>query len=224
MSGLPVLYIGNRNYSSWSLRAWLLPRGLDIAFEEQMLTLFTRGFGEALATVTPAGRVPVLVDDGFAVWDSLAICEYVAERYPEQTVWPRDARMRARARSLCAEMHAGFTALRSAMPMNLAARFPPALWPVLVQRDITRIVEIWEDLRAEHAAAGPFLCGAFGAIDAFFAPVATRLQTYSVTVPGASADWIDTIRTMPAMHEWAEAALAEHRFLPEDEPYRTSRT
>ena len=221
---LPVLYVGNRNYSSWSLRAWLLLRGLGIPFEERVLTLGTPAFQAALAGVTPVARVPVLVDDGFAVWDSLAICEYVAERHPDKAVWPRDARARARARSLCAEMHAGFAALRNAMPMNIEARFPPSLWPVPVQRDVARIVEIWERQRAEHAAAGPFLCGAFGAIDAFFAPVASRFVTHGVTVPPASQAWMDAVQALPAMREWTAAALAEHCFLPEDEPYRTART
>ncbi len=221
---LPVLYVGNRNYSSWSLRAWLLLRGLDIPFEERLVTLFSPAFHQTLADVTPVGRVPVLVDDGFAVWDSLAICEYVAERHPDRAVWPRDARDRARARSLCAEMHSGFAALREAMPMNLEARFPPSLWPLPVQRDIARIVDIWEGLRAAHADAGPFLCGAFGAIDAFFAPVATRFVTHDVTVPPASRAWMESVRALPAMREWTAAALAEHCFLPEDEPYRSART
>jgi len=220
---LPVLLIGNKNYSSWSMRPWLLMRQLDIAFEERVLWLFTDEFRREVAKVSPAGRVPVLVDDGFAVWDTLAIAEYLAERHPERGVWPADPRARARARSVCAEMHSGFGALRSHMPMNLEAKLPGLGWNLQVQRDIDRIAAMWSELRAAHAAAGPFLFGRFCAADAFYAPVVTRFETYGVTLPPVCAEYCPTMLGLPAMRAWNDGALAERRFLPEDEPYRPAR-
>src|SRR5438876_12308414 len=177
------LYIGNKNYSSWSLRAWLLLRQAGIAFDEVPLRLSFNGdsdFKRALAAVSPAGRVPVLVDDGFAVWDTLAIAEYLAERHPEKQLWPADRLQRARARSLCAEMHSGFGALRNRCPMNIEASLPEVgaraerEWPD-VMADLRRIDAMWSEQLA--ASGGPFLFGAFGAVDAFYAPVCSRITT-----------------------------------------------
>ncbi len=218
-----TLYVGNKNYSSWSLRAWLLLRQLGVDFEEKKIELFADGFDRQVARVSPAGLVPVLVDDGFAVWDTLAIAEWVAERCPDKRVWPADAKARARARSICAEMHAGFSELRHRLPMNLEARLPGVERSPAVQRDIDRITSMWSGLRAEHAADGSFLFGAFGAADAFYAPVVTRFLTYAVDVPRACAEYMQTVLALPAMREWTEAALGEKRFIPEEEPYRTSR-
>ena len=218
-----TLTIGNRNYSSWSLRAWLLMRQLGIRFSERLVPLFTPQFGQAVAAISPAGRVPVLDDDGFAVWDTLAIAEYLAEKFPGAGVWPRQARARARARSVCAEMHAGFGNLRSRMPMNIEAHLPGMGWDLEVQRDIDRIVEMWSGLRAEHAAGGPFLFGSFCAADAFYAPVASRFTTYAVALPPVCDEYRRAILELPAMREWSAAACAEHMFLAEDEPYRRSR-
>jgi len=218
-----ALYIGNRNYSSWSLRPWLLMRELGIAFEERRLDLFTDEFRREIARVSPAGRVPVLVADGFAVWDSLAIAEYLAETHPRLGVWPSDARARARARSVCAEMHSGFQALREQMPVNIEARLPGLGWNLRVQNDVDRIDAMWSALRAEHAAAGPFLFGRFGAADAFFAPVITRFDTYGVTLSPSCEAYRQAIHALPAMREWVAAAREERSFLPEDEPYRRSR-
>jgi glutathione S-transferase len=224
-----TLYIGNKNYSSWSLRAWLLLRVLDIPFEERQLQLFGDAFQREVARVSPAGRVPVLVDDGFAVWDTLAIAEYVAERFPDRGAWPADPRARARARSVCAEMHSGFGAVRNHLPMNIEADLPGALWPAAVRADIARIVGLWEDLLARDgrdgfaAGHGPFLFGRFCAADAFFAPVVSRFVTYHVPVPQASAAYMDAILALPSMREWSAQARAEQTFIPEDEPYRDAR-
>ena len=218
-----TLYIGNKNYSSWSLRAWLLLRQFDIAFEERALMLFTEQFRAEVGKVSAAGRVPVLVDDGFAVWDSLAIAEFVAERYPDKPVWPRDPRERARARSICAEMHGGFGALRDHLPMNVEASLHGLLWNLDVQRDIERIVSMWTELRAAHPARGPFLFGEFSAADAFYAPVVSRFVTYAVSLPPVCASYVNAIIDLPAMKQWTADALHENCFLPADEPYRRNR-
>jgi len=218
-----TLFIGNRNYSSWSLRPWLLMRQLGLRFEERKLALFTDEFRRELAAVTPAGRVPVLVADGFPVWDSLAIAEFLADAYPELGVWPRDAKARARARCVCAEMHAGFQALRGRMPVNIEARFPGLGLNPQVQADIDRIASMWSGLRSEHAAGGPFLFGRFSAADAFYAPVITRFDTYGVELDPVCEEYRKAVHALPAMREWIAAALEERTFVAEDEPYRRSR-
>jgi len=218
-----TLLIGNRNYSSWSLRAWLLMRQAAIPFEERLVALGSEAFGREVRRHSPAGRVPVLVDAGFAVWDTLAIAEYLAERFPDRGIWPGDAQDRARARSVCAEMHAGFGALRSQMPMNIEARLPGRGWNLQVQDDVDRIVEIWSTLRERHAAHGPFLFGRFCAADAFFAPVVSRFETYAVPTPPPCDAYRQAVLALPAMRDWTEGALAERAFLAEDEPYRRVR-
>jgi glutathione S-transferase len=222
------LYIGNKNYSSWSLRAWLLLRQAGIAFDEVPLRLSFNGdseFKRSLAAVSPAGRVPVLVDDGFAVWDTLAIAEYVAERHPEKQLWPADRLQRARARSLCAEMHSGFGALRTHCPMNIEASLGEVGARVLaeqpeVQRDLQRIVQMWSEQLAAHG--GPLLFGAFSIVDAYFAPVCSRIKTYALPVPDAVQRYVAAVLALPAMQAWTQAALAEHDFLDFDEPYRSA--
>ena len=223
------LYIGNKNYSSWSLRPWLLMTHAGIPFEEVKLRLsFTEGsdFKNALKKLAPTGKVPLLVDDGLVVWDTLAIAEYLADRFPGKQLWPADRRARARARSVCAEMHAGFGALRSNFPMNIEASLPHIGQEVLktkpeVARDVERIVEMWTELLVEHN--GPFLFGEFSIADAYYAPVVTRLRTYGVPVLGAVSAYMDRILQLPAMQAWVKDALAEQDFLDFDEPYRTSR-
>lgn len=215
---MPSLYIANKNYSSWSLRPWLLMRGLNIPFDEHQLFFESELFASTLAGLTPTGRVPVLVDDGLVIWDSLAIIEYLDERFPSAGVWPADRAARAHARSICAEMHAGFGALRSQMPMNLEADLTGYGWNVAVQQNIARITSMWNGLLQEHR--GPFLFGKFSAADAYYAPVVTRFQTYGVVLPGLCAEYAQAIRQLPAMIEWTQAALAEHRFVAIDEPYR----
>ena len=223
------IYIGNKNYSSWSMRPWVLLRQFGIPFDEVMVRFdsFDAGsvFKTTLARVTPTGTVPVLVDDGgLAVWDTLAIAEYLAERHPERALWPRDARQRARARSVCAEMHAGFRALRSACPMNIEASLPEVgriLWrdQAGVRADIARLEAMWTGLLAEHG--GPMLFGAFGIADAYFAPVCSRIRTYALPVSPAVAAYVDRVHQLPAVQAWVQQALAEHDFIDFDEPYRS---
>jgi glutathione S-transferase len=221
-----TLYIGNKNYSSWSLRGWLPLRATGVPFEEVRLSLdFAAGsaFKRRIAEVSPAQRVPVLVDDGFAIWDTLAITEYVAERFPDRGLWPTDPRQRARARSLCAEMHAGFGALRSHCPMNIEADLR-AFGPAIMQRhpavaaDLQRIDAIWTE--ALRASGGPLLFGTFSAADAFFAPVAWRIRGHGLPVSDTSAAYIERLLALPAMRQWEAEARAEHEFLSDDEPYR----
>jgi glutathione S-transferase len=219
-----TLLIGNKNYSSWSLRPWLALSAPGIPFQEEKLTLFSPAFAERLAPLTPAGTVPVLLDGDFAVWDSLAICEYVAERHPQAHLWPADSRARARARSLAAQMHSGFPHLRNALPMNIEAHLPGISVPPQAQQDISRIQAIWQDTRAEYGRGGPFLFGAFTIADAFFAPVVTRFVTYGVVAAaGPVRDYMDAVLSLPAMQAWTRDAKDEHIFIPEDEPYRTHR-
>jgi len=221
------LYIGNKNYSSWSLRAWLLLRQAGIAFTERRLRLDWNDdspFKQTLLAIAPSGRVPLLVDDdGFAVWDSLAIAEYVAELHPDKRLWPADRRQRGRARSLCAEMHSGFTALRNRCPMNVAASLPEVgarcanEWPE-VAADLRRIDAMWSEQLA--ASGGPFLFGAFGIVDAYYAPVCSRARTYALPLGPAATAYVARIHALPAMQEWCAAARDEHDFIVEDEPYR----
>ncbi len=221
------LYIGNKNYSSWSLRPWLLMRHAGIAFDEVRLRLDAAEgspFKQQVAAVSPAGRVPVLVDDGFAVWDTLAIAEYLAEAFPDQALWPADRHRRARARSLCAEMHAGFGALRSCFGMNIEASLPEVGRRLLAERedarrDLARIVEMWRGQL--DASGGPFLFGGFCIADAYYAPVCWRIRGYALPVPDDVQAYVDRMLSLPAMQEWTQAALAEHDFVADDEPYRT---
>ena len=220
------LYIGNKNYSSWSLRAWLLMTHSGIAFEEKRLRLdWDEGsaFKKTLRAMAPTGRVPLLLDDGFAVWDSLAIAEYLAERHPEKNLWPGDRRQRARARSLCAEMHAGFVDLRSTFGMNVEASLPEVGARMLAEKpavaqDLARIDAMWRE--AIEASGGPFLFGAFGIADAFFAPVCSRVKTFDLPLSPAAAAYARHLRALPAFARWTAEALAEHDFVVEDEPYR----
>ena len=222
------LYIGNKNYSSWSLRPWLLLRQAGIPFEERKLRLDWEDdspFKRTLLALAPSGRVPLLVDDdGFAVWDSLAIAEYLAERFPQKALWPADAKARARARSICAEMHAGFGDLRATFCMNLEAHLPEVGVRMLAEkpgaaRDLKRIDAIWDEALA--ASGGPFLFGAFGIADAYYAPVASRVRTYGLPVGARSAAYVERLLALPAFLEWEKEGLAEHDWIADDEPYRT---
>ena len=224
------LYIGNKNYSSWSMRPWVLLRQFGIPFDEVMVRFdsFDAGsvFKTTLASLSPTGKVPLLVDEGLVVWDTLAIAEYLAERHPERALWPRDARQRARARSLCAEMHAGFTGLRSRCPMNIEASLPEVGAQVLaehpaVQADLERLQAMWTDALAD--SGGPFLFGTFSVADAYFAPVVARLRTYALPVSPVVADWMAQVWAAPGVAAWVADALAEKDFLDFEEPYRTAR-
>jgi glutathione S-transferase len=225
------LYIGNKNYSSWSMRPWVLLRQFGIPFDEVMVRFdsFDAGsvFKTTLAGLSPTGKVPLLVeDDGLVVWDTLAIAEYLAERHPERALWPRDVRQRARARSLCAEMHAGFTGLRSRCPMNIEASLPEVGAQVLaehpaVQADLDRLQAMWTDALA--TSGGPFLFGTFSVADAYFAPVVARLRTYALPVSPVVADWMAQVWAAPGVAAWVADALAEQDFLDFEEPYRKAR-
>ena len=224
------LYIGNKNYSSWSMRSWVLLKQAGIPFQEVKVRFDAfdgdSHFKQEILKVTPVGRVPALVDDGLVVWDTLAIAEYVAEKFPEKQLWPRDVKARARARSVCAEMHSGFSALRSHCPMNVEASLPQAgaiVWRDRpeVRADVQRIVAMWSELLEQHK--GPMLFGEFGIADAYFAPVCIRIKNYALPVPGHITDYIRRVTQLSGVKAWVEDALAEKDFLDFEEPYRTAR-
>ena len=214
------LLIGNKNYSSWSFRPWLVLKQAGIAFDEEQLTFGAADFKARVRQTSPSARVPALVDGALVIWDSLAIVEYLAERFPEKRLWPADVAARAVARSMCAEMHAGFQTLRSSMTMNFQVHLPGAGWNVAVQKEIDRIVAMWEDARKRFGTGGPFLFGAFSIADAFFAPVVQRFLSYAVKVSPVAQAYVETIAGLPAFQEWARAARAETDFFLPDEPYR----
>lgn len=224
------LYIGNKNYSSWSMRPWVLLKQAGIPFQEVMVRFDSfdadSAFKKTIQAISPVGRVPVLVDDGLAIWETLAIVEYLAEKFPEKQLWPKDAKARARARSVCAEMHSGFAALRSHCPMNIEASLPQvgALgWrdKPAVRSDVQRIVSMWTELLEQHQ--GPMLFGEFSVADAYFAPVCMRLKNYALPVPGHITDYVRRVCALPGVKAWIDDALAEKVFVDFDEPYRTSR-
>jgi glutathione S-transferase len=221
------LYIGNKNYSSWSMRPWVLLRQAGIDFEEVKVRFDSfapgSGFRSTMDSVSPVGKVPVLVHDGLVIWDTLAIAEYVAEQFPEQQLWPADRAARARARSVCTEMHSGLTGLRSACPMNIDAHLPDVGALALrdkpaVRADLQRIVSMWSGLLAEHG--GPMLFGAFSVADAYFAPVVMRLKTYALPVPPDVAAYMARVCALPGVKAWIDDALAEKDFIDFEEPFR----
>lgn len=215
------LIIANKLHSSWSLRPWLLLSAFEIAFEE-VLVPFGPSFDDPewkakVQAYNPAGKVPALVDGEIKVWDSLAIMEYIADKHPELAIWPRDRAARALARSIASEMHSGFSALRNACPMNLGKRHQLKDRGPKVAADVARIAAIWNDCRARFGAGGPFLFGAFSAADAMYAPVCTRLRSYSIAVDPVAEAYCDAIYAHPSFQVWREAALAEPWIVPEDE-------
>jgi glutathione S-transferase len=212
---MPLLVIGNKNYSSWSLRPWLLLRHFGVAFDELRLKLDTPEFHAEIARWSPTRTVPVLHDEGLVVPDSLAICEYVNERWLGGRGWPADLRVRAKARAAAAEMHSGFTALRTQMPMNCRRRPDAYRGDAAAQANIARVQQLWRELRTEHAATGDFLCGNFGIVDAMFAPVVMRFIGYGVVLDDNARRYVDAITALPAMREWREAAEAEVEYLPD---------
>ncbi len=209
----PVLVIGNKAYSSWSLRPWLLMRHFGVDFEEVRLALNTPDFDQRIGALSPTRRVPALKHGEVHVWDSLAIAEYVNEAWLGGRGWPRAAAERALARAVTAEMHSGFTALRGECPMNVRRQFTPRPLSAETQRDVARILDLWRELRARFAGAGDFLFGEFGIADAFYAPVVTRFRTYGVTLDGAARDYADAIFALPAMRRWLDEAAAESEVL-----------
>ena len=204
------LVIGNKNYSSWSMRPWLALRANNIAFDEVFIPLYT---GEAdkkrILDFTHSGKVPALLDGDVTIWDSLAIIEYAAERFPEIGLWPGDRASRAHARSISAEMHSGFAALRNQCGMNLHRPIGAVELSAEAQADIARIQQIWIECRARYGKLGPFLFGGFGGADAMFAPVVHRFRTYAIAVEPKARDYMDTMMSLPAFQEWTSAGLAE---------------
>ena len=204
------LVIGNKNYSSWSMRPWLALRASDIPFDEIFVPLYTGPADkQRILNFTPSGKVPVLVDGDVTIWDSLAIIEYLAERFPEKRLWPWDAAARAHARSICAEMHSGFAALRGECGMNLHRPVGAIELSADARANIARIQDIWTDCRERYGKSGAFLFGAFSAADAMFAPVVHRFRTYAIAVRPQARRYMDAMMALPAFQEWTSAGLAE---------------
>lgn len=209
------LLIGNRNYSSWSLRPWLVLRHFDLPFEDEVLMLAGDGWREALAARSPTGKVPVLIDEDLVIPETLAIIEYLADKFPQKRIWPADPRDRALARAAASEMHASFTALRSNAPMNLRAAHPGKVDADVVRKDLHRIEQLWGDFLAR--SGGPFLFGSFTAADAMFAPVATRLRTYALPISDTAASYVEAVYGLPAFQDWLALALREPWVVDDDE-------
>ena len=224
------LYIGNKNYSSWSMRAWVLLHQAGIPFDEKYVRFDSfdgqSDFKRTMNAVSPTGTVPLLRDGDIAVWDSLAIAEYVAEQHPDKQLWPKDKAARAIARSICAEMHGGFTALRSACPMNIEADLAEVgkiVWRdnAGVRKNVERLCAMWSQLLAQHG--GPMLFDQFSIADAFFAPACMRINSYGLPTSTLVTAYVQRICLLPSTQEWVQGALAENDFLPSQEPYRTQR-
>ena len=209
------LLIGNKNYSSWSMRPWLVLTHFDIAFNEELLLLNGPRWKERLLDASPTGRVPLLVDGDLKIWESLAIIEYLADRFPDRAIWPRDPGERALARAASAEMHSGFAGLRAAAPVNLRASYPGRVPLDSVADDLHRLEELWGDFLA--SSGGPYLFGTFCAADAMFAPVASRLRTYDLPTSDTVAEYVEAIHALPAFQAWLSGALAEPWIVEEDE-------
>ena len=209
----PTLVIANKTYSSWSMRPWLLMRTFEIAFDEIVVPLDAATTRAAIARYNPAGKVPVLIDGPITVWDSLAIVEHLAERHPERAIWPREPAARALPRSLSAEMHSGFSALRRHLPMNMRrapkARTLDADTTADVAGNVARIEAAWGDARNRFGAGGPFLLGAFSAADAMFAPVVNRFYAYDVKVGDVARAYMDAMMALPTWRDWQAGAEAE---------------
>ena len=211
------LIIGNKNYSSWSLRPWIAMKVAGIPFEEEVISLDAKDFKARVSEVSGTGKVPALVDGMVRVWESLAILEYLAERFPDTRLWPADPLARTLARSIAAEMHAGFGPLRRHLPMNMARPVIPRELTPEVQSNVRRVEAIWTDCRARHGEGGAFLFGSFGAADAMYVPIVARFLTYAVTVGAVTRAYMDAVMTLPAWDEWQSAARKEPWVLPEDE-------
>ncbi|NVJ93204.1 MAG: glutathione S-transferase family protein [Methylocystaceae bacterium] len=204
-----TLIIGNKNYSSWSLRPWLVLKHLGLDFDEVVIPLLQDNFKEKILAHSHAGKVPILKADGFDLWDSLAICEFLNDQYPEGKLWPTDPKAKAVARSISCEMHSGFFNIRNDMPMNMRRVINGVTPTAACQSEIDRVVEIWTNCRAEFGQEGPYLFGSFTIADAMFAPVVNRFATYQVPVSGQAATYMKTMQDMPSMKEWKADAIEE---------------
>ncbi len=204
-----TLIIGNKAYSSWSLRGWLALKETGLPFDEMLIPLDRPESPAALARESPSRRVPVLIEGALRIWETIAIIEYLAERAPDAGLWPTDPARRAHARAISAEMHSGFAELRRHLPVDLKRAPEPRAYPDHVAEDIRRVEAIWAECRAAKPKGGPFLFGAFSGADAMFAPVATRLRTYAVPISAVSADYCDALFAHPPMRDWVAAGRAE---------------
>jgi glutathione S-transferase len=215
----PVLVIGNKIYSSWSLRPYMMLAMAGIPFDEKLIRFGEPEFGIAVRKVSAAARVPVLLHNGNTIWDSLAIIEYLAETFPRKLIWPKNKKARALARSASAEMHSSFGAIRNACPMNLRRpiKLPPGGVTESIQKDVTRIEGLWAQCRKVYGKGGPFLFGKFSAADAMFAPVVARFQTFAIPVKPETRRYMDAIIKTAAFQNWKTAALKEPWIVPEDE-------
>jgi glutathione S-transferase len=211
------LIIGNKNYSSWSFRPWLAMKVAGIAFDETLISLEAADFKMRVRATSPAGRVPVLIDGDVVIWESLAILEYLADKFPASGLWPGEASTRAHARAVASEMHAGFAPLRRHLPMNMSRPVKPRALDDGAAADVARIDAIWSECRAKFGGGGAFLYGAFGAADAMYAPVVSRLHTYAVEVSPVARSYMNAIMALPALSEWRDAARREAWVLPHDE-------
>jgi glutathione S-transferase len=213
----PTLIIANKNYSSWSLRPYMALAVAEIPFEEKMIRFGEPRFSRAVRKISKAGQVPILLHNDLVVWDTVAILEYIAETWPDRNLWPKNKSARAMARSACAEMHAGFRAIRTASPMNLRRPTRPVPLNVALLKDVARLEALWRQCRLQHGKGGPFLFGKFSNADAMFAPVVTRLDTFAFKVAEDTQHYMNAILATPAFHSWKAAALKEKWIVPEDE-------
>ena len=213
-----TLVIGNKNYSSWSLRPWIAMKVAGIPFEEVVIPLYLEGSRERILQYSPAGKVPILIDDGEPVWETLAILEHLAERFPQAGLWPADTKARSLARSIAAEMHAGFQPLRQHCTMNLWLPPKPRPQPDEVLDNMRRIETIWRDCRTRFGRGGPFLFGRFGAADAMYAPVVARFHNYGLPVQADTRGYMDNVMALPAWREWVDAAMRETWIMRHNEP------
>jgi glutathione S-transferase len=204
-----TLVLGNKAYSSWSLRPWIALKQAGIAFDEIMVPIGVDDAGDEIRKHSPAGKVPILKDGDLTVWDSLAIIEYAAERFPDAGIWPEDRQARALARSISAEMHSGFVPLRNLCNMNTRKHYPGFALTPDVEANVARIDQIWTETRAAHGKSGPFLFGTWTGADAMYAPVVSRFKTYDVTVSGPARAYMEAVLALPAMREWYAAGAAE---------------
>lgn len=215
--GRATLVIGNKNYSSWSLRGWLAVKQAGLAFDEVLVNLGDANYKDQLRAHSKAAKVPVLIHEGLEVWDTLGIIEYLAETFPDAGLWPSETADRARARSISAEMHSSFSALRSHMPMNIRKPLPGLGRGPGVEENVWRIAEIWRGCRSAAAERGDFLFGSWSAADAMFAPVASRFRTYAVELDAPSERYVDAVLGSAWFKEWETEARKETRIVPEDE-------
>lgn len=213
-----TLVIGNKNYSSWSLRPWIAMKVAGIPFEEIQIPLYEPGSRERMLEYSPAGKVPILIDGDEHVWESLAILEHLAERFPEARLWPSDRRARSHARAVASEMHGGFQPLRQNCTMNLWLPVKARPQPPEVLANVARIEQMWADCRARFGQSGPFLFGAFGAADAMYAPVVARFNTYGLPVSAKTRAYMDAVMALPAWREWYDAAMQETWIMQHNEP------